>query len=100
MSKLQIAISILILALMFVPSVFALEGESPVDIVDRLSAEAMLVIYAISAFFLIIGAGMFIIGGASAKTRAWGAYMIICVIGGNILLMVGPWILDIVYTPA
>lgn len=96
MSKLQIVLSVLILALMFMPSVLALEGESPVAIFDRLSAAGMLVIYAASAFFFILGAGMVIVGGASASTRTWGMYIIICVLGGNALLVVVPWILDII----
>ena len=95
MNKLKIIIGMLAFLLVILPGVVALEGESPVEIFDRLTVEMILVIASVSLFCIALGVAMIIGGSASPSIRAWGARLIVGVLLGNFLLLVAPWFLAI-----
>lgn len=96
MNELKILISVLAVVLIFMPGVVAIEGENPAETFDRLSNEGLLIIISVSGFFLIMGVAMIIFGGASPKIRAWGGYIIMCVLLGNFVLIAAPWVLELI----
>ena len=95
MNKINIMLLAFAAALLFMPGTIALEGESPVDIFDRLTIEMILVIVSVSMFCIAIGVIMIILGSASPSIRAWGARLIVGVLLGNFLLLVAPWFLEL-----
>ncbi len=96
MDKKNIIFGILAFSLVFMPGCVALEGESPAAIFDRLTAEGMILVIAVSSFIIVGGAIMIILGGASPKIRAWGAYMVISVILGIFVLVAAPWFIELI----
>jgi hypothetical protein len=96
MNKLNILIGILTVALIFMPVVVGLEGESPADTIDRLTDESLVVVIAASAFFIVLGVILIIVGGASPKLRVWGAGVIVAVFLGNFVLLAAPWVLELI----
>jgi hypothetical protein len=100
MNKLNILIGMLTVTLLFLPGVFALEGESPADTFDRLTAESLVLVVAASAFFIVLGVILIIVGGASPKLRVWGAGVIVAVLFGNLVLLGAPWVLELIQPAA
>lgn len=96
MNKLNVIFGILAFSLVFMPGCLALEGESPAAIFDRLTDEGMVLVVAVSSFVVVLGAIMIILGGASPKIRAWGAYMIVSVILGIFVLVAAPWFIELI----
>ncbi len=95
MNKINVIFGILTFSLVFVPGCMALEGESPAGIFDRLTDEMIILVVSVSLFMIVLGAVAIVFGGASPKVRAYGSYMIICVILGNFVLLAAPWFLDL-----
>ncbi len=96
MNKLNILICVLPITLLFLPVVVALEGESPADTFDRLTGEFLVLVVAASAFFIVLGVILIIVGGASPKLRVWGAGIIVAVLFGNFVLLAAPWVLELI----
>ena len=96
MNKINVIFGIFAFSLVFMPGCVALEGESPAAIFDRLTAEAIVLVIAVSSFMIVLGACMIIFGGASPKIRAWGAYMIISVILGIFAMVAAPWFIELI----
>ena len=96
MNQLDILTGVLAITLLFLPSVVALEGESPAETIDRLTLESLIVVVSTSAFFIVLGVILIIVGGASPKLRVWGAGMIVAVLVGNLVLLGAPWVLELI----
>lgn len=96
MNKLKILMGVLAVALMCLPGVVALEGESPAETFDRLTGEMIIVIAAASFFCIVVGVLLIILGASSPSLRAWGARLIVGVFIGNFIILAAPWFLDII----
>ncbi|MCK5450194.1 MAG: hypothetical protein KAI70_00350 [Candidatus Omnitrophica bacterium] len=98
MNKLKILIGVLAVMLIYLPSAIALEGENPVETVNRLTDEMVLIIAAVSLFCIVLGVLILIFGASSPSLRAWGSRLIIGVLIGNFIILAAPWFLDIIRT--
>ena len=87
---------VLAVVLLVLPGVLALEGEDPVDTVNRLSDEMILLIAAVSFFCIALGVLILIFGSSSPGLRAWGSRLIVGVIIGNFVIIAAPWLLDVI----
>lgn len=101
MNKLKILIGVLAVILLYLPSAIAeLEGENPVETVERLTDEMILIIAAVSLFCIALGVLILIFGSSSPSLRAWGSRLIIGVLIGNFIILAAPWFLEIIRSPA
>jgi|LGVF01.2.fsa_nt_gb hypothetical protein len=96
MNKLKILISVLAVVLICLPGVVALEGEDPVETVNRLTDEMILLIAAVSLFCISLGVLILIFGSSSPGLRAWGSRLIVGVLIGNFVILAAPWFLDVI----
>lgn len=96
MNKLKLLISVLTVVLLLLPGVMALEGENPVETVNRLTDEMVLLIAAVSFFCIALGVLIMIFGSSSPGLRAWGSRLIVGVLVGNFVILAAPWFLDII----